>query len=200
MNVIWTRAAGHKPCTIAAPAATARPPHTHAFKRPTRLSDTRVRARHQQHVCDARARKRTHTRATLATYTTHTRTHTRAHAPNNALARAACLQTTAPPQANARRTQHAQARAHTHTHTRTAAMSTRDLAAPDAQSSESKTTPVGFEPTRGDPIGLAGRRLNHSAKVSLPCQACAVASHTGYARSCEPGRATRRIAHDGSAQ
>ena len=30
-----------------------------------------------------------------------------------------------------------------------------------------KTTPVGFEPTRGDPIGLAGRRLNHSAKVSI---------------------------------
>ena len=29
------------------------------------------------------------------------------------------------------------------------------------------STPVGFEPTRGDPIGLAGRRLNHSAKVSL---------------------------------
>ena len=29
-----------------------------------------------------------------------------------------------------------------------------------------KTTPVGFEPTRGDPIGLAGRRLSHSAKVS----------------------------------
>ena len=29
-----------------------------------------------------------------------------------------------------------------------------------------QTTPVGFEPTRGDPIGLAGRRLNHSAKVS----------------------------------
>ena len=29
------------------------------------------------------------------------------------------------------------------------------------------TTPVGFEPTRGDPIGLAGRRLSHSAKVSL---------------------------------
>ncbi len=28
------------------------------------------------------------------------------------------------------------------------------------------STPVGFEPTRGDPIGLAGRRLNHSAKVS----------------------------------
>ena len=31
----------------------------------------------------------------------------------------------------------------------------------------SKATPVGFEPTRGDPIGLAGRRLNHSAKVSM---------------------------------
>ena len=31
----------------------------------------------------------------------------------------------------------------------------------------SKSTPVGFEPTRGDPIGLAGRRLNCSAKVSL---------------------------------
>ena len=29
------------------------------------------------------------------------------------------------------------------------------------------TTPVGFEPTQGDPIGLAGRRLNHSAKVSV---------------------------------
>ena len=29
-----------------------------------------------------------------------------------------------------------------------------------------KTTPVGFEPTRGVPIGLAGRRLSRSAKVS----------------------------------
>ena len=28
------------------------------------------------------------------------------------------------------------------------------------------STPVGFEPTRGDPIGLAGRRLSRSAKVS----------------------------------
>ena len=27
-------------------------------------------------------------------------------------------------------------------------------------------TPVRFEPTRGDPIGLAGRRLSRSAKVS----------------------------------
>jgi hypothetical protein len=32
---------------------------------------------------------------------------------------------------------------------------------------EGETTPVGFEPTQGDPIGLAGRRLSHSAKVSL---------------------------------
>ena len=30
-----------------------------------------------------------------------------------------------------------------------------------------ETTPVGFEPTRGDPIGLAGRRLSRSAKVSV---------------------------------
>ena len=29
-----------------------------------------------------------------------------------------------------------------------------------------KSTPVGFEPTRGDPIGLASRRLSRSAKVS----------------------------------
>jgi hypothetical protein len=38
-----------------------------------------------------------------------------------------------------------------------------------------KTTPVGFEPTRGDPIGLAGRRLNRSAKVSLRYQCSAFA-------------------------
>ena len=30
-----------------------------------------------------------------------------------------------------------------------------------------EATPVGFEPTRGDPIGLAGRRLGRSAKVSM---------------------------------
>ena len=41
------------------------------------------------------------------------------------------------------------------------------------------TTPVGFEPTRGDPIGLAGRRLNRSAKVSSakPKDAMIVAQH-----------------------
>ena len=33
-----------------------------------------------------------------------------------------------------------------------------------------ETTPVGFEPTRGDPIALAGRRLNRSAKVSVVCR------------------------------
>ena len=38
---------------------------------------------------------------------------------------------------------------------------------PRSQFPDPKTTPVGFEPTRGDPIGLAGRRLNRSAKVSL---------------------------------
>ena len=30
-----------------------------------------------------------------------------------------------------------------------------------------RATPVGFEPMRGDPIGLAGRRLNRSASVSF---------------------------------
>ena len=29
------------------------------------------------------------------------------------------------------------------------------------------TTPTGFEPVRAEPNGLAGRRLNHSAKVSM---------------------------------
>ena len=32
--------------------------------------------------------------------------------------------------------------------------------------SAEEATPVGFEPTRGNPIGLAGRRLSRSAKVS----------------------------------
>ena len=41
-----------------------------------------------------------------------------------------------------------------------------------------KPTPVGFEPTRGDPIGLAGRRLNHSAKVSLTRSAQPHGAHT----------------------
>ena len=33
-----------------------------------------------------------------------------------------------------------------------------------------KSTPSTPEPTRGDPIGLAGRRLDHSAKVSISCK------------------------------
>ena len=37
----------------------------------------------------------------------------------------------------------------------------------ETRQTRQKTTPVGFEPTRGDPIGLAGQRLNRSAKVSL---------------------------------
>ena len=51
-----------------------------------------------------------------------------------------------------------------------------------------KTTPVGFEPTRGDPIRLAGRRLNHSAKVS---SACGVASLDRAARWRCPLKAMR---------
>ena len=35
---------------------------------------------------------------------------------------------------------------------------------------KTKATPVGLEPTRGDSIGLAGRRLDRSAKVSLALQ------------------------------
>ena len=41
---------------------------------------------------------------------------------------------------------------------------------------DAKSTPVGFEPTRGDPIGLAGRRLNHLAKVS-----CSIFLYTEHA-------------------
>ena len=40
------------------------------------------------------------------------------------------------------------------------------VSAEAGQHPQKKTTPVGFEPTRGDPIGLAGRRLSRSAKVS----------------------------------
>ena len=47
----------------------------------------------------------------------------------------------------------------------------QEKSGPQAQGSMTgvggKSTPVGFEPTRGDPIGLAGRRLNRSAKVSV---------------------------------
>jgi hypothetical protein len=42
-----------------------------------------------------------------------------------------------------------------------------------------QSTPVGFEPTRGDPIGLAGRRLSRSAKVSY-----AHSAHRHIPRTC----------------
>ena len=45
-------------------------------------------------------------------------------------------------------------------------MQSVDISRQEAPTLIWKTTPVGFEPTRGDPIGLAGRRLNRSAKVS----------------------------------
>ena len=42
-----------------------------------------------------------------------------------------------------------------------------------------KSTPVGFEPTRGDPIGWAGRRLSRSAKVSSAKSASQLHSSPG---------------------
>ena len=47
-----------------------------------------------------------------------------------------------------------------------------------------KATPAGFEPARVEPIGLAGRRLNHSAKVSMLC-CLTPATHTDV--QCEVG-------------
>ena len=54
------------------------------------------------------------------------------------------------------------------------------------QRSNAETTPVGFEPTRGDPIGLAGRRLNRSAKVSLR-------AISKYSDLCKPGSHSCRL-------
>ena len=51
---------------------------------------------------------------------------------------------------------------------------------------EEEATPVGFEPTRGDPIGLAGRRLNRSAKVSLR-------AISKYSDLCNPGSHACRL-------
>ena len=42
-----------------------------------------------------------------------------------------------------------------------------------------KSTPVGFEPTRGDPVGLAGRCLSRSAKVSSAKSASQLHSSPG---------------------
>jgi hypothetical protein len=55
---------------------------------------------------------------------------------------------------------------------------------------QSKPTPVGFEPTRGDPIGLAGRRLNHSAKVS---SGCGVARWPAFSPCSEDSRRRRSL-------
>ena len=41
------------------------------------------------------------------------------------------------------------------------------------------STPVGFEPTRGDPIGSAGRRLSRSAKASSAKSASQLPSSAG---------------------
>ena len=59
---------------------------------------------------------------------------------------------------------------------------------------KTRTTPVGFEPTRRDPIGLAGRRLNRSAKVSLLVtpslsgwrRVFHFSAPSGWNRSCRP--------------
>ena len=73
------------------------------------------------------------------------------------------------------------------------------------QLGHSKATPVGFEPTRGDPIGLAGRRLNHSAKVSM----CAFAeqrhvhciqTQEGREMSSQPKQTPRRLTEEGEKQ
>ena len=51
------------------------------------------------------------------------------------------------------------------------------------------STPVGFEPARGDPIGVAGRRLSHSAKVSYATVIrCADAGVCSYQRALAGGR------------
>ena len=42
-----------------------------------------------------------------------------------------------------------------------------------------KSTPMGFEPTRGDPVGLAGRRLSLLAKVSSAKSASQLHSSPG---------------------
>ena len=61
-----------------------------------------------------------------------------------------------------------------------------------------KTTPVGFEPTRGDPIGLAGRRLNRSAKVSLASQGCFILkpNETAHAHFTLSTTSNKRIGAD----
>ena len=47
-----------------------------------------------------------------------------------------------------------------------------------------KSTPVGFEPTQGDPIGLAGRRLSRSAKVPGGMAKLQAVISTGHRATC----------------
>ena len=62
--------------------------------------------------------------------------------------------------------------------------------------SQGETTPVGFEPTRGDPIGLAGRRLNRSAKVSYAPASTAFSESTWW--RCAQARESQARAPVGS--
>ena len=61
-----------------------------------------------------------------------------------------------------------------------------------------KPTPVGFEPTRGDPIGVAGRRRNHSVKVSLArsTRNHGTHTHTHTQTHTHTHTRTRTTAHD----
>ena len=65
---------------------------------------------------------------------------------------------------------HPRARAHTLPE-HVAAMKQRTPAIQNVVIYELDTTFVGFERARGETIGLAGRRLSHSANVSLLAQA-----------------------------
>ena len=52
-------------------------------------------------------------------------------------------------------------------------------------------TPVGFEPTRAEPTGLAGRRLNHSAKVSTDHCRCRATRYATNIAMPDKGAATK---------
>ena len=61
------------------------------------------------------------------------------------------------------------------------------LPPPCDQTRMGMSTPVEFEPTRGDPIGLAGRRLSHSAKVSYaPEDPLPPAQFAWHDKQCRP--------------
>ena len=54
-----------------------------------------------------------------------------------------------------------------------------------------KTTPEGFEPSRAEPTGLAGRRLNHSAKVSTDHCRCRATRYATNIAMPDKGTATK---------